>query len=198
MKKESWGFLLIGSSYIIKMLSKIVESFMDVSLSFSIEYRMYVSIITVLIMLIGILLIVIDNKSNIFILISSILLLVSPFSSLFTTWLGLGFKVDTLAEKVLIVQAISFAPILLYLFLLSFYKRITNIGKTLTIVYILISFISLVVSFIVTSLINNLPQDIIRLHQIIFNGVLFYVQTLIILGVLTINFDYTLAEPRFK
>ena len=148
MRKESLGFMLMIASYLAGLINKVVLSVLSISIDIYINYVLASNIFLTIVIIIGLILIILDNKDDIFLIIASLLLIASPISSIITTWIRLGFSVETGSSIVLMAQSINFAPVITVVFLLSLYNRLNIGGRLLTMTYIAISLINFTGSMI--------------------------------------------------
>src|SRR5690554_2879842 len=195
MRKESLGFILMITSYIAGMINKVVLSFISIPFDIYINYVLTSNILMTIVIIIGLILIILDNKDDIFLIIASLLLIASPISSIITTWIRLGFSVETGSSIVLMAQSINFAPVISVVFLLSLYNRLNISGSVLTMTYIAISLINFIGSMILNHFIKDLTVELFSLFSNI-AAYIYYIQTIIIIGVLVMNLKYALSRKQ--
>lgn len=195
MRKESLGFILMITSYMAGMINKVVLSFISIPFDIYINYVLTSNILMTIVIIIGLILIILDNKDNIFLIISCLLLIASPISSIITTWIRLGFSVETGSSIVLMAQSINFAPVITVVFLLSLYNRLNIGGRVLTMTYIAISLINFIGSMILNHFIKDLTVELFSLFSNI-AAYIYYIQTIIIIGVLVMNLKYALSRKQ--
>lgn len=195
MRKEPLGFILMITSYMAGMINKVVLSFISIPFDIYINYVLASNILMTIVIIIGLILIILDNKDNIFLIISCLLLIASPISSIITTWIRLGFSVETGSSIVLMAQSINFAPVITVVFLLSLYNRLNIGGRVLTMTYIAVSLINFIGSMILNHFIKDLTVELFSLFSNI-AAYIYYIQTIIIIGVLVMNLKYALSRKQ--
>lgn len=195
MRKESLGFMLMIASYLAGLINKVVLSVLSISIDVYINYVLASNILMTIVIIIGLILIILDNKDDIFLIIASLLLIASPISSIITTWIRLGFSVETGSSIVLMTQSINFAPVITVVFLLSLYNRLKISGSVLTMTYIAISLINFIGSMILNHFIKDLTVELFSLFSNI-AAYIYYIQTIIIIGVLVMNLKYALSRKQ--
>lgn len=195
MRKESLGFMLMIASYLAGLINKVVLSVLSISIDVYINYVLASNIFLTIVIIIGLILIILDNKDDIFLIIASLLLIASPISSIITTWIRLGFSVETGSSIVLMAQSINFAPVITVVFLLSLYNRLNISGSVLTMTYIAISLINFIGSMILNHFIKDLTVELFSLFSNI-AAYIYYIQTIIIIGVLVMNLKYALSRKQ--
>lgn len=195
MRKESLGFMLMIASYLAGLINKVVLSVLSISIDVYINYVLASNIFLTIVIIIGLILIILDNKDGIFLIIASLLLIASPISSIITTWIRLGFSVETGSSIVLMAQSINFAPVITVVFLLSLYNRLNIGGRVLTMTYIAISLINFIGSMILNHFIKDLTVEMFSLFSNI-AAYIYYIQTIIIIGVLVMNLTYTFSRKQ--
>ena len=195
MRKESLGFMLMIASYLAGLINKVVLSVLSISIDVYINYVLASNIFLTIVIIIGLILIILDNKDGIFLIIASLLLIASPISSIITTWIRLGFSVETGSSIVLMAQSINFAPVITVVFLLSLYNRLNIGGRVLTMTYIAISLINFIGSMILNHFIKDLTVEMFSLFSNI-AAYIYYIQTIIIIGVLVMNLKYALSRKQ--
>ena len=195
MRKESLGFMLMIASYLAGLINKVVLSVLSISIDIYINYVLASNIFLTIVIIIGLILIILDNKDDIFLIIASLLLIASPISSIITTWIRLGFSVETGSSIVLMAQSINFAPVITVVFLLSLYNRLNIGGRLLTMTYIAISLINFTGSMILNHFIKDLTVELFSLFSNV-AAYIYYIQTIIIIGVLVMNLKYALSRKQ--
>lgn len=195
MRKESLGFMLMIASYLAGLINKVVLSVLSISIDVYINYVLASNIFLTIVIIIGLILIILDNKDDIFLIIASLLLIASPISSIITTWIRLGFSVETGSSIVLMAQSINFAPVITVVFLLSLYNRLNISGRVLTMTYIAISLINFIGSMILNHFIKDLTVELFSLFSNI-AAYIYYIQTIIIIGVLVMNLKFALSRKQ--
>jgi len=195
MRKESLGFMLMIASYLAGLINKVVLSVLSISIDVYINYVLASNILMTIVIIIGLILIILDNKDNIFLIISCLLLIASPISSIITTWIRLGFSVETGSSIVLMAQSINFAPVITVVFLLSLYNRLNIGGRLLTMTYIAIGLINFIGSMILNHFIKDLTVELFSLFSNV-AAYIYYIQTIIIIGVLVMNLKYALSRKQ--
>ncbi len=142
MTKGKIGFILLISSPIIMLLWRLTTMLIPPSFIneqwFHFGLRYFTTIMTIA----GMILIMIQHRTNTFLVVTTIIAIGSiPINVMITVIQWMSTYGLSLAREMAILSSIGFLPNILLIYLFSFYKRLSDVGKILTIIYVIMSVI---------------------------------------------------------
>lgn len=200
MKKDTLGFILLGSSFILSIIFRILWfsglGFI-VLMSESSPYLLtYIDKFLLLIEITGIILIIIEHHKNSWVLIFGLLLLLSiPMNAFIGWWQIKDFTFDEEIRNYLLISNISYLDLLMVAFIFTFFKKVTQFGKIMMFIYLGFTILIRVTSIVLPSILNHM--DLVH-NLYIVNAITHIVIHIILTIVMIVLFDMSLDPDKVK
>lgn len=200
MKKDTLGFILLGSSFILSIIFRILWfsglGFI-VLMSESSPYLLtYIDKFLLIFEVIGIILILIEHHKNSWVLIFGLLLLLSiPINTFIGWWQVKDLTLDGEIRNYLLISYINYLDLLMVAFIFTFFKKVTQFGKIMMFVYLGFTIFLRLLSVILPTILNQM--DLVHNYYIV-NTITHIVMHIILTIVMIVLFDMSLDPDKVK
>lgn len=200
MKKDTLGFILLGSAFILSIIARILWmsglGFVAIMSSEAPYLLTYIDKFLLIFEVIGIILILIEHHKNSWVLIMGLLLLLSiPMSAAFGWWQLRDITFDSEVKNYLMISYIDYLDLLMVAFVFTFFKKVTPFGRIVMYIYlgaaIMVRFMSLVLP-------NLLSQTQLVQQIFMINSVSHLVINTILTILMVVLFDMSLDPDKVK